>query len=124
MPYLQRLRTILQSKKFVLVSLIFIILYVLIFTKLITYESKIPKNTSEFTGKIISYNIDGNKLSMIIDGNEKVVSTYYIDTLEEKNNLEESLLVGAIVTIKGSVSTPLNNTIRFRHNMQNPINPM
>ena len=111
MPYLQRLRTILQSKKFVLVSLIFIILYVLIFTKLITYESKIPKNTSEFTGKIISYNIDGNKLSMIIDGNEKVVSTYYIDTLEEKNNLEESLLVGSTVTIKGSVSTPLNNTI-------------
>ena len=40
----QRLRIILQSKKFIILSLLFIILYVVIFTKLISYESKIDKN--------------------------------------------------------------------------------
>ena len=80
----QRLRIILQSKKFIILSLLFIILYVVIFTKLISYESKIDKNTNSITGTIMSYTIDGNKLTMFIKAKEKVKLNYYIDTLEEK----------------------------------------
>ena len=41
MPYLLRLKIILQSKKFIILSLLFISIYALIMTKGITYESKL-----------------------------------------------------------------------------------
>ena len=63
MPYLQRSKIILQSKRFIILSLVFIIVYVLITTKWITYESKLDENTTQITGNIISYTIDGNKLN-------------------------------------------------------------
>ena len=107
----QRLRIILQSKKFIILSLLFIILYVVIFTKLISYESKIDKNTKSITGTIMSYTIDGNKLTMFIKAKEKVKVNYYIDTLEEKEYLEENILLGSEVILKGEITTPYNNTI-------------
>ena len=102
----QRLRIILQSKKFIILSLLFIILYVVIFTKLISYESKIDKNTKSITGTIMSYTIDGNKLTMFIKAKEKVKVNYYIDTLEEKEYLEENILLGSEVILKGEITTP------------------
>lgn len=111
MPSLQRLRIILQSKKFIILSLLFIILYIAIFTKLISYESKIDKDTKSLTGTIISYTIDGNKLTMFIKAKEKVKVNYYINTLEEKEYLEENILLGSKIFLKGEISTPYNNTI-------------
>ena len=83
MPYLQRLKITLQSKRFIILSLVFIIVYVLITTKWITYESKLDENTTQITGNIISYTIDGNKLSLLIKEREKIQVTYYINTLED-----------------------------------------
>lgn len=111
MPFLQTLRIILQSKIFVTISLIFIVFYILVFTQFITYESKLDENTTEFRGEVLSYNIDGNKLSMTLQGEEKIQATYYIDTLEEKEYLEENMLIGATVDIKGIISSAYNNTI-------------
>ena len=94
MPFLQKLRIILQSKRFVVISLIFIIIYILISTKLIKYESIIDNSTTSLTGKVISYTIDGNKLSMLVKGLEKIEVTYYIKTKEEKlylNDIQESI---------------------------------
>ena len=111
MSSLQRLRIILQSKKFIILSLLFIILYVVISTKLISYESKIDKNAKSITGTIMSYTIDGNKLTMFIKAKEKVKINYYINTLEEKEYLEENILLGSEVILKGEITTPYNNTI-------------
>ena len=111
MPFLQKLRIILQSKRFIVISLIFIIIYILISTKLIKYESIIDNSTTSLTGKVISYTIDGNKLSMLVKGIEKIEVTYYIKTKEEKLYLNENLLIGELVKLEGSVNEPLKNTI-------------
>ena len=89
MPFLQKLRIILQSKKFIVLSLLLIILYILIFTRLISYASKLDKNTKSLTGTILSYTIDGDKLSMLIKSQEKIKVNYYIDSLSEKEYLEK-----------------------------------
>ena len=65
MQYFPRLKILLQSKLFILISLVFIVLYIIIFTKVITYES-IYDDISFIKGKLISYLIDGNKLKMTI----------------------------------------------------------
>ena len=111
MPYLPRLKIILQSKRFILFSLLIVFLYVLIFTKWITYDTKIPEDTTHLSGKIISYTLDGNKLSMFIKSKEKVKITYYIDTYKEKEYLKEHLLIGSNILVEGSVNRPYNNTI-------------
>ena len=111
MPYLQRLKITLQSKRFIILSLVFIIVYVLITTKWITYESKLDENTTQITGNIISYTIDGNKLSLLIKEREKIQVTYYINTLEEKEYLQENLLLGSKIDLEGTLNAPYNNTI-------------
>ena len=60
MPYSKRLRIILQSKRFIIASLIFIILYILLFTKIITYETKFDLSANTLIGTIDSFMIDGN----------------------------------------------------------------
>ena len=111
MPYLQKLRIILQSKRFIILSLILMILYIFISTKLIKYASKLDENLTNLTGHIISYTIDGNKLSMVIKGSEKVQVTYYIKTEEEKIYLQKNLLIGEEVKMEGIINDPLKNTI-------------
>lgn len=111
MQYLPRLKIILQSKPFLIISLIFLIIYILIFTKWITYDSKINESTTKLTGNIISYTIDGNKLSMLVKAKEKVQVTYYINSEEEKEYLEENLLIGSKIELEGKIKTPYNNTI-------------
>ncbi len=111
MPLSKKLKILLQSKKFIILSLIFILLYILIFTKIITYETKLDLNDNTYSGKIESFIIDGNKLSMLVNGEEKVQVTYYIKTKEEKEKLQQSLLIGDQVILKGEFNIPYNNTI-------------
>lgn len=115
---LPRLKIILQSKKFIIISLAFLALYVLLFTQIITYASKLDQDLTELTGRVISYTLDGNKLSMIIKSTEKVKVTYYIDTLEEKEYLEEELMIGQEVYLKGTLSAAYNNTVPNNFNYQ------
>ena len=111
MPSLQRLKILLQSKKFIGITLILAIAYIILMTKIVTYSSKIEDNTTSIVGNIISYTIDGNKLSMLIKAEEKVQVTYYISTEEEKVFLQENILIGEKVYLTGTLNIPYNNTI-------------
>ena len=106
-----RLKIILQSKIFIIISLIFILSYIIIFTKLIKYESKYDINNDYLKGKIVLKKIDGDKLSLTIKGIEKVVVTYYFNSQEEKEDLEQKLQLGQLVLLHGKFSLPSNNTI-------------
>lgn len=110
MQYFPRLKILLQSKLFILISLIFIVLYIIIFTKVITYES-IYDDISFIKGKLISYLIDGNKLKMTIKGEEKIEATYYIQNKSEKAYLEQNLIIGSTIMVKGTTNNPLHATI-------------
>lgn len=95
-------------------------LYYILFGIAIIYfaiNSLIPRsslyniNDNNFEGKIISYNIDGNTLSMIIKGKEKLKCTYYFQSEEEKNEYVSKLRYGITLKLKGTLSKPINNTI-------------
>ena len=118
MSFLQKLRIILQSKYFIFISLFFALLYIFIGTKLITYDTNLSENTHVLTGNVVSYTIDGNKLSMLIKASEKVQVTYYINSIEEKDYLQKELLIGEEVILEGDITKPYQNTIPNTFNYQ------
>lgn len=83
----------------------------LIRTVFVTYKSQYNINTKEITGQLIKYNIDGDKLSLIIKGKEKVQCTYYLQTEEEKLDYQKTLKLGITIKLTGELTEPLNNTI-------------
>lgn len=111
MQFLKRLRIILQSNYFLVVSIFLLIIYIVITTKLIKYESKYNINTTSIQGTILKYHIDGDKISFLINGKEKVQATYYIKTKEEKEKLSNDLKIGLKVNLQGKLISPANNTI-------------
>lgn len=118
MSFLQKLKIILQSKYFIFISLFFALLYIFIGTKLITYDTNLSENTHVLTGNVVSYTIDGNKLSMLIKASEKVQVTYYINSIEEKDYLQKELLIGEEVILEGDITKPYQNTIPNTFNYQ------
>lgn len=78
---------------------------------MISYASKLDKNTKSLTGTILSYTIDGDKLSMLIKSQEKIKVNYYIDSLSEKEYLENNILLGSTIYLEGEITVPYNNTI-------------
>lgn len=106
-----RLKIVLQSKQFILLSLIFIIFYLLITTKVIKYESIYPVNTNSITGIVKSFNFDGNKLSLIISGKEDLKGTYYFKNEKELNNIKDTIKLGSSITVNGNLVQPSKNTI-------------
>jgi competence protein ComEC len=83
----------------------------LIRTILIKYESKYDINTKEISGKIIKYNVDGDKLSLVIKSKEKVQCTYYITSEKEKIYYQNKLKLGITIKLNGKLNKPINNTI-------------
>jgi len=107
---LKRLKIILQSKLFLGISLLFIVFYVFLVTRVIKYHS-LYSNETIISGIVLDYNIDGDKLSLLIKAKEKVQTTYYLKNLEEKNQISEKIKLGIEVKLHGNFSEPLNNTI-------------
>jgi len=106
MPYLIKLRTILQSKVFYIILSLFIICYVFITTILIKYETHTSSNIID--GTITSLSLSNDKISFILNSSEKVKCTYYIreTKLDNYNNL-----IGKKVRITGTTKNSYNNTI-------------
>lgn len=118
MSFSQKLKIILQSKYFIFISLFLALIYIFIGTKLIIYESGLPEDSHILTGNVISYTVDGNKLSMLIKSSEKVQVTYYINSSEEKEYLQKELLIGEEVYLEGKIKKPYQNTIPNTFNYQ------
>lgn len=112
-PYLIKLRTILQSKVFYIILLLFLFAYVLVCTKFIPKASIYSGNETQFLAKILDYNLDGNKLALTVktDKNEKLKATYYIETEKEKRELEKTIRYGITVRLNGNLEKPMHNTI-------------
>lgn len=104
---MNQLKTLLQSKYFLIVSLLFVILLSFIRMQFVTINKK---DINEFAGTITSKKIDGNKLTMIIKGKYKVRVDYYIKDEKELEFLD-NLDLGIKIQIKGSKQELTNNTI-------------
>ncbi len=105
-----RLKSLLQSKFFLIVSLIFLVLYVLTFTKLVKYKSKYIGSENTIEGIIEVKKVDGDKLSLEVKGKEKLTVSYYFKNIQDKEELNK-LKLGEKVQLQGVLTKPSNNTI-------------
>ncbi|MCM1053858.1 MAG: DNA internalization-related competence protein ComEC/Rec2 [Ruminococcus sp.] len=106
-----QLKTLLQSKSFLLLSFIFLLSYVFLTTKVISYKSLYDINTSNLEGIIKNYRIDGNKLNVELKAKENIIATFYFTSLEEKEYYEKELKLGIKIKLEGELVEPSNNTI-------------
>lgn len=104
---MNQLKILLQSKYFLIISLLFVIILSFFRMQFVTINEK---DFNEFTGIVTSKKIDGNKLIMIIKGKYKVRVDYYIKDEKELEFLD-NLDLGIKIQIKGSKQELPNNTI-------------
>lgn len=115
---MKRLKILLQSKIFFLFSLVFLIIYVIFFTKIVSYNSVYMDNDSEFLGKLIDYKIDGDKFSFTIKAKEKLQGSYYFKDLKDKEAFLKNIKLGQTLQVNGTLSKPSKNTIPNTFNYQ------
>ena len=103
-----KLKTILPSKKIILILGV-LGLYIFITTKVITYSSKYQEQEEVKTGRIISYSLKEDKITLIIKGKEKVQAIYYLNPNEE--NYWFKVKLGSYVRLTGNFKKIKNNTV-------------
>lgn len=115
---MKRLRTILQYRyTFKYITLVIILIsfsFILLFPK----SSKYLGTEDYITGYIKQINIDGNKLTLLIKGNEDVIVNYYFETNQEKIKFNNDLSLGDKLIITGEFKKPNTNTIFNGFNYQ------
>ncbi len=109
--FILKLRILLLQDKFFYILFIIFTSYALLSTNYVKYTSIYSSNNNDFNLRIISYKINGNKLSVQLKGKEKLIGNYYFKTLEEKDNFISLYKIGDKISVKGSLLKPKNNTI-------------
>ena len=72
------------------------------------YESIHSKKTKEVVGTISSISIDNKKLSIVLQGKEKVLGNYYFTNKKQLKSLQSSINLGDKVLLKGKFSKTNN----------------
>ena len=106
MHYLKKLKILLHYKIIILLFISLIYVYIIISNNY--YHSKYNLNTNKIVGNISSIKIDGNKVSIILIGKEKIIVNYYLKNISELNQLKKYKL-GYKLEIIGTISKPNNN---------------
>ncbi len=109
--FTKRLKIILRSNSFYGILFLFLSFFVFFCTQIVHYQTKFDENTKCIEAKILSYSIDGDKLSMVLKEREKFIATYYISSAHEKEILESRLQVGAMILLNGKEREVLGQTI-------------
>ena len=115
---MKRLKIILQSKFLFIIILIISLIYFLISTICIKYESNYS-NETYFEGIVTSYKISENKLTINFKDKENLIVNYYFKTEEEKNYYINNIFYGSLVKINGILRDPSSNTILNTFNYRN-----
>ncbi len=108
---MRSLKTILQYNKLFIVFFIFLCIYILLFTKIIKYESKLDIRKNVFEGVITSIKFEGDRLVLDVKGEERLIANYYVKSKEEKNTILDVIHHGDKIMLKGTLKVPFNNTI-------------
>ena len=108
---MKNLKQILAYNKLFVFIGIFVLLYVILFTKVIKYTSKYDGTENKVTGIITNITLDGNKLTLKIKAKENIIANYYLKTKEEKDNILNLVHIGDKILLRGSLSKPLSNVI-------------
>ena len=104
---MKRLKILLHYKIYLLLFLT--IIYVVIIVSNNYYKSNYKLDDKDITGIITSIKIDGNKVSIVLRGREKVLVNYYFKNKEELE-LFNKYKLGYKIRIKGNLIIPNNNS--------------
>lgn len=113
---MKKLKTILLYDKFYIIITLITLILSLSLTFIPTYKSKYNITDTSFSCKINDYKIDGDKLELGLKCDETLIGIYYINTEEEKNNIEKNIELGSKVNLVGELSSPTNNTVPYLFN--------
>lgn len=108
---MRSLKTILQYNKLFIVFFILLCIYILLFTKIIKYESKLDIRKNVFEGVITSIKFEGDRLVLDVKGEERLIANYYVKSKEKKNTILDVIHHGDKILLKGTLKVPFNNTI-------------
>ena len=107
---MKSLRTILRSNYFYLLLFLTTLIYVIICTEIIEYQSKYSGTENSFMARIDHISIDGDLLKLRLTSNEKLIGSYYFKNEEEKISFGKNYKLGDIVKLVGHLEVPNNNT--------------
>lgn len=109
--YTRKLRTILQSRYLFKILALLFLGYALLITNIYEFHSKYSINTKSVIGIVTDFEIDGNKVTINIKAQEKLIINYYVKTKEEKDYYKDNLELGDKIKVIGTFEVPSNNTI-------------
>lgn len=112
-----RLKTILQSSQLILCILIIAIIYALVYSN-IPRKSKYTINDTIIEGTLLSKSLDGDKLTIVLKGKEKIRGSFYIKNYEDVSTYE-NIPLGTKLELNGTLNIPSNNTIPNTFNYRN-----
>lgn len=91
--------------------IIFLSGYVIFFTRIKEYKSKFDLSTTIIKGKVSFWKVDGYKLTIELVSKEKIIVNYYFKTEREKEKTIKNLKIKDVISVKGKIKKPNNNTI-------------
>ena len=94
-------------------------MFVALFLRILFLHSRYTGEETEISGKLLSYQIDGNQVKAEIKANEKIILNYYFQTEEEKNNFQNKYHLGDQIRVNGTLTIPSTNQNFHLFNYQN-----
>ena len=107
---MQNWKPLLRSNWFYVIFVFLLILFVL-GSFLIPKKSIYKEGITTVEGKVISYKIDGNFLSFVVEADEKIQAFYYFSTEQEKLSYFTYFGYGVTVRMKGAIESPQGNSL-------------
>ncbi len=102
------LKTVLQSKLFIILIILFSVIYSLVITNYrLNYSASIIKSNT-YSCKVNSYNFDGDRLTMELSCPFKVISYYYFK--DDYDFLKKNISYGSNIEINGDIDKISSNT--------------
>ena len=105
---MRKLKTALQSRTLFKFLTAIVVLMSIITTRFIQFKSKINTKETTFIGRIINQKIDGDKTTITLKAQEKIIVNYYFKTKNEKNTYQKNFKLGDKIIIKGKIISPNN----------------
>ena len=107
---MKNLKTLLLSNYLYILLTISVLIYVVVSTNIIKYDSKYSGFENKFVASITSISIDGDLLKLGLLGEEKLIGSYYFKSEEEKLSFSSLYGLGDVIELEGSLALPSNNT--------------
>lgn len=110
MQFIVKLRTLLLVSRYYYILFFIVISFSFMYVN-IERKSIYDINQNEFILYINDYKTDGNKLTLELNGKEKLIGNYAFNEEKEKEEFIHNFKIGDYIKINGELVIPKNNTV-------------